>query len=224
MTSDLFNICIGKNKQNKDYYLDINNNFLVVDKNKKGQARLFNNIINDLSKNSINDDTQIIFVDYKYAFNDEYKNYDKKFVLVANNNSEVVDMLDLMKTIQNYRLIFLKEFNVKNIEEYNQKQTNKIPYIFIFIDEISDLISNGLIDNLLALTKLSKAIGINIFAATSQIDKTKSLCGKIKANFLNRICFALDTKQQSKLVLDDYGAENLNHNEIIVNDKIIKLN
>lgn len=224
MANDLFDICIGKTQQNQDYYLNINNNFLVVDKNKQGQARLFRNIINALLKNSINNDAQIIFVDYKYAFNDEYKNYDKEFVLVANNNNETVDVLDTIKSIQNYRIVFLKEANVKNIEEYNKKEPNKIPYIFIFINEINDLVENGHADTLIALTKLSRITGTNIIVATSQIDKTKSLCGKIKANFLNRICFALDTKQQSKLVLDDYGAENLNHNEIIVNDKIIKLN
>ena len=41
---------------------------------------------------------------------------------------------------------------------------------------------------------------------------------------MDRICFAVDTKEESKLVIDGYGAENLRHDEIFINDKMVKLN
>ena len=71
---------------------------------------------------------------------------------------------------------------------------------------------------------LSKSTGINIFAGTSFLDRNKTLSGKVKANFIDRICISVDTKEESKLVIDEYGAENLNNGQIVINDTIITLN
>ena len=210
MINELFKFYLGKTQGDEDYYLDLRKKLLVVDKYKKGQSALFYNIINDLIENYTNDEVQIALIDYKDKYYTKYKKNDKLFLSIANNNDEVIEVLDLIKSIQNAR--------------YNKKEVNKIPHMFIFVDEISDLIENGHIDKLLSLINPSKCTGINIFVGTSLLDKGKALCGKVKASFMDRICFPVDTKEDSKLVIDEYGAENLNNGEIIVNDTLITLN
>ena len=224
MSNELFKFYLGKTQGDEDYYLDLRKKLLVVDKYKKGQSALFYNIINDLIENYTNDEVQIALIDYKDKYYTKYKKNDKLFLSIANNNDEVIEVLDLIKSIQNARMCLMKECNVKNIEEYNKKEVNKIPHMFIFVDEISDLIENGHIDKLLSLINPSKCTGINIFVGTSLLDKGKALCSKVKASFMDRICFPVDTKEESKLVIDEYGAEKLNKGEMIINDTVITLN
>ena len=117
----------------------------------------------------------------------------------------------------------MKKYNLKNIQEYNcgQDTLDKIPNIFIFVDEICYLIESKQIDKLLCLVNNGRRAGISIIAGTSILDKSKSLCGKVKSNFIDRVCFKVDSKEESKLVIDNYGAEKLNEFDIMINDKRI---
>ena len=79
-------------------------NLLIVDKNKQGQVNLFQKLIGYLLKNYNCEDAQIVLVDYQDKHYTEYKNNDKLFLLFANNNNEVVDVLDYIGFMQNYRI------------------------------------------------------------------------------------------------------------------------
>lgn len=114
----------------------------------------------------------------------------------------------------------MRQCNVRNIKEYNKKEQNKIPYLFVFVDELSYLIKNEQIEILFDLARCSYFCGVYFIVGTSDVsfDKNRVLCGAVKANFINRICFAVDLSKESKLVLDSGGAENLDINEILVSE------
>ena len=195
--------------------LDIRNNIYIIDKNKRGQVAIFNKVIKHLLKN--NKEVKLALIDY------ENKYYKRRFgnehflLPIAINKEEATAMLDKIKKIQNDRLSLIKNCNAKNIEQYNRENVDKITYIFLFVYELNDIFTYEQVDKLLSLVNLSKSTGIFIFIGTSFIDKNTTLCDKIKANFLDRICFTVDSKEESKLAIDKYGAESLDRGTIMFN-------
>jgi len=112
----------------------------------------------------------------------------------------------------------------RNIGEYNTlNPNNKLPYLVLIIDELADVIGQDkelakdedkdsrrvrISDSLKMLAQISRAVGVHIIAAT-QRPSVKVVDGDIKTNFPTRISFKLPTSADSRVVLDDNGAENL---------------
>ena len=116
----------------------------------------------------------------------------------------------------------MQEAKVKNIEQYNAKGKG-FAYIFVFIDEYSDLVSNAKIrfedgkivdisENIkhlvLRLAQKARAAGIHL-VITTQRPSTAVVSGDIKANFPTRVCFKVPSQVDSHVVLDKGGAEKL---------------
>jgi S-DNA-T family DNA segregation ATPase FtsK/SpoIIIE len=99
----------------------------------------------------------------------------------------------------------------RNIESYNQKQPNKMPYIVVIIDELADLmmVARDQIEAMITrLAQLSRAVGIHLVLAT-QRPSVDVITGVIKANFPSRISFKVASKVDSRTVLDVNGADKL---------------
>ena len=106
----------------------------------------------------------------------------------------------------------MTEIAVRNIDEYNSIAKNKLPRIVIIIDELADLMLSGLresIENKISrIAAMGRAAGIHLVIATQRPD-AKILTGLIKANIPSRISFMVSTAINSRIILDDGGAENL---------------
>ncbi|MCA9283537.1 MAG: DNA translocase FtsK, partial [Phycisphaerales bacterium] len=88
---------------------------------------------------------------------------------------------------------------------------DRLPYIVIVVDEMADLIMTGGKDVELAITRLaqkSRAVGIHLILATQRPERTV-ITGLIKANMPTRIAFTVSSKLDSRVVLDQNGAEAL---------------
>lgn len=99
----------------------------------------------------------------------------------------------------------------RNIEAYNEKEEQKIPYIIVIIDELADLmlIARDQIENAITrLAQLSRAVGIHLILAT-QRPSVDVVTGVVKANFPARISFKVASKVDSRTVLDMNGADKL---------------
>lgn len=104
---------------------------------------------------------------------------------------------------------------IRNIEHYNslceKRGEEPLPYIVVAIDELADLMMRDPdeIERLICrLAQLSRATGIHLIIAT-QRPSVDVLTGLIKANFPARICFAVSSQVDSRVVLDTAGAETL---------------
>lgn len=109
------------------------------------------------------------------------------------------------------RYQLLAGVGARNIEAYNQKQSNKMPYIVIIIDELADLmmVARDQIETMITrLAQLSRAVGIHLILAT-QRPSVDVITGVIKANFPSRISFKVASKVDSRTVLDMNGADKL---------------
>lgn len=107
--------------------------------------------------------------------------------------------------------------SVQNIEDYNHCESvkngeyPKIPYIVIIIDELNELMMTGKKDveeKITRLSQLGRASGIHMIIAT-QRPSTDVVTGTIKNNLPTRVAFALQSGIDSRVILDETGAEKL---------------
>jgi len=112
-----------------------------------------------------------------------------------------------------YRL--LADAKARNIETYNhkmvQKNKPKMPRIVILIDELADLMMSApdqTEHSLIRLAQMARATGMHLVVAT-QRPSTDIVTGLIKANFPARISFAVASSIDSRVILDNTGAESL---------------
>lgn len=138
---------------------------------------------------------------------------------------KVIDLhkhLDRMLEIVRQRTQKMKG-TARNIKEYNSLTGAALPYYIIIIDELADVIMQDqelaknedsetkrtrISSKLAQIAQISRASGIHIIAAT-QRPSVKILSGDIKTNFPTRISFRLPTGVDSRVILDENGAESL---------------
>jgi len=104
---------------------------------------------------------------------------------------------------------------VRNIADFNGRAPemglNPLPYIVIVIDELADLmmVAAGEIEELICrIAQLARAVGIHLLVAT-QRPSADIITGLIKANIPSRIAFAVSSSIDSRVILDETGAEKL---------------
>ncbi|PTR09947.1 S-DNA-T family DNA segregation ATPase FtsK/SpoIIIE [Nitrosospira sp. Nsp5] len=98
---------------------------------------------------------------------------------------------------------------VSNILEARRKQVD-LPYIVVFIEEFADLIfvDKGIEDQIVRLAQKARAAGIHLVLATQRPD-AKTFSGLIRSNIPARIALTVQKSTESKIILDESGAETL---------------
>ena len=105
----------------------------------------------------------------------------------------------------------MEEVGVRNIEAYNSRMPDKMPFLCVVIDELADLMMTAAVDveqSICRLAQLGRATGIHMIIAT-QRPSVDVLTGLIKANFPSRISFGVTSQVDSRTILDTGGADKL---------------
>lgn len=134
---------------------------------------------------------------------------------VITKPKQAIVALNNMVNEMERRYELMSETRTKNIENYNNKVEKEggehLPYIVVIIDELADLMMTSGKDvehSIARLAQMARASGIHLIVAT-QRPSVDVVTGLIKANLPSRISYRVGQKVDSKIILDQMGAESL---------------
>lgn len=200
---------------------DINNNEISIDLTKaphlliagstgSGKSCLLNDIIVSLLNKYNENYLKMILIDIKQVEFTAYKNKKQLAIPTITNVDTATDILNKLIIIMTKRYEILSQSNYNNINNYNENESDKMPYFIIVIDELADLfMQNEEIEIILCrLLQLGRAAGIHLILATQRPD-SKTISGKLKINIPTRIALAVTNAHDSRTILNETGAEKL---------------
>lgn len=208
-----FKACIGQDKNKNNIFIDLEktSHVLVGGSSGSGKSCLMNCFIKSLL-NKYND-FYITIIDIKRIEFLQFAN-SPQLVGIMENAAEAVEILQKYIDIMYNRFNILKENNCKSIKEYNAKNPNdKMQRHVILIDELADvLLDNKIIKIYLQkLLQLGRAVGLHIVCAT-QAPNAKTIPTELKINITCRIALQVPNYTNSKIIIDEKGAELLKGN------------
>jgi len=203
---------------------------LIAGTTGSGKSVCINSIIMSILLTQRPDYVKMILVDPKMVEMSMYNDVPHLMCPVVTDTDKAEAILEWLVQKMEERYAILNEAQVKNILDYNKlgRQTllerikptdeeeanripSRLPYMILIIDELADLmmISPKEVElHLARLAKKSRAVGIHMIGAT-QRPEAIVVTGLIKSNLPSRIAFRVNSRLDSRIVLDQNGAEDL---------------
>jgi S-DNA-T family DNA segregation ATPase FtsK/SpoIIIE len=188
---------------------------LIAGTTGSGKSVCVNAIISCLLLQNTPDDLRFVMVDPKRVELAPYNQVPHLLAPVVVELERVVGALQWVSREMNDRYTKFSQAGVRNIDEYNRRQLaagqRRLPYLVLVIDELADLMMLAPDETekvITRLAQLARATGIHLIIAT-QRPSVDVVTGLIKANFPARIAFAVASSVDSRVVLDQPGAERL---------------
>lgn len=188
---------------------------LIAGTTGSGKSVCVNAILTGYLLNLNPDQLRLLLVDPKRVEFSVYNGIPHLLTDVIMDPEKVVGALQWMLREMDLRYRIFENAGVRNLEEYNRKMTfeggKNLPYIVVVIDELADMMLLAPDETERALTRLAqlaRATGIHLIIAT-QRPSAEVITGLIKANFPARIAFAVASNTDSRVILDQPGAEHL---------------
>jgi S-DNA-T family DNA segregation ATPase FtsK/SpoIIIE len=195
--------------------LDSMPHLLIAGTTGSGKSVCVNAILSCLLLNNTPDDLRLILVDPKRVELTGYNGVPHLLAPVVVEIERVVGALQWMTREMDKRYHSFAEVGARNIVDYNQRMVSqggrKLPYLLVVIDELADLmmIAPDETERTIArLATLARATGIHMIIAV-QHPTVDIVTGVIKANFPARIAFAVASNSDSRVIIDQPGAERL---------------
>ncbi|NPA11290.1 MAG: DUF87 domain-containing protein [Epsilonproteobacteria bacterium] len=206
-------IALGKDVVGSPFVTDLAKlpHLLVAGTTGSGKSVGINAMILSLLYRNTPDELKFVMIDPKQLEFSTYNDIPHLLTPVITEPKQAITALNAMVKEMERRYKIMKDAKVKNIEGYNKKSDEKLPYIVIIIDELADLMMTSGKDVEYAIARLAqmaRASGIHLIVAT-QRPSVDVVTGLIKANLPSRISFKVGQKIDSKVILDQYGAETL---------------
>jgi S-DNA-T family DNA segregation ATPase FtsK/SpoIIIE len=188
---------------------------LIAGTTGSGKSVCVNAIIACLLLQNTPDDLKLMMVDPKRVELTSYNGIPQLLTPVVVELERVVASLQWVTREMDERYRRFAKAGARNIEDYNSRMEasggKKIPFLVVIIDELADLMMLAPDETertIARLAQLARATGIHLIIAT-QRPSVDVVTGLIKANFPARIAFAVASGVDSRVILDQPGAERL---------------
>ena len=185
---------------------------LVAGQTGSGKSVMINDILTSLLFRNSPSDLKLILVDPKQVELTPYNDLPHLLTPVIHEPEKCISALKWAVAEMERRLRTMAEVSKRNIEEYNLiKPEEKMPYVVIVIDELSDLMMMAARDVealIVRVAQKARAAGIHLILAT-QRPSVNVITGLIKANVPARIAFTTVSQVDSRTIIDQMGAEKL---------------
>ena len=201
---------------------------LIAGTTGSGKSVCINAIIMALLMKCTPEQVRFILIDPKMVEMAAFEGLPHLLCPIVNDMRRAEDILDWAATKMDERYELLKEAGVKNIASFNSlgaaeiykrfqvesdedraRMPTSLPYYVIIVDELADLImtsSKEVEGHIIRIAQKARAVGIHLILAT-QRPSVNVVTGLVKSNMPCRISFRVASRQESRIVLDQNGAE-----------------
>ena len=215
---------LGKDVEGKVISADLRKmpHLLIAGSTGSGKSVAINTIITSVLMKAYPEDVKLVLIDPKMVELSVYNGIPHLLIPVVTDAKLATNALRKTVKEMERRYQLFAAGGVRNITEYNQKVAEnnadknnsvmeKLPYIVVIVDELSDLMmvaGHDVEDAIVRLAQMARAAGIHMILAT-QRPSVDVITGLIKANVPSRISFAVSSGVDSRTILDQVGAEKL---------------
>src|SRR3989449_8917427 len=188
---------------------------LIAGATGSGKSVCINALIAGMLFQATPEQLKYILIDPKRVEFSMFQDMPHLLVPVVTESDHAVSALRWAVAEMENRYKLFASHTVRNIGDFNNRASemglDRLPYIVIVIDELADLmmVAAGEVEELICrIAQLARAVGIHLLVAT-QRPSADIITGLIKANIPSRIAFAVSSSIDSRVILDETGAEKL---------------
>jgi S-DNA-T family DNA segregation ATPase FtsK/SpoIIIE len=210
-------VWLGKDVSGKAIGADLAKmpHILVAGTTGAGKSACINGMLSSILLNATPDEARLVLVDPKQVELNHYEDVPHLLTPVITSPRQAANALQNLVREMEWRYGIMAMKRTRSLPELNrvreEEGEKRLPYILCIIDELADLMMvapGDVEDSIIRIAQKARAVGIHLVLAT-QSPRVDVITGMIKANVPSRIAFAVSSQTDSRVILDQNGAESL---------------